>query len=104
LETASAAGSTGYRASHRGFTRRAQLYFKSAHAVTSGGAFVGLRAERRGLVAGSVIASFLIAVTLGVFWRDADAVSRSSSATSLLLLAPGLVAAYLARPGEHALA
>jgi hypothetical protein len=31
-------------------------------------------------------------------------VSQPSAASSLLLLAPGLVAAYLLRPGEHAMA
>jgi hypothetical protein len=42
---------------------------------------------------------------LAFFGWDTDAVvQQPSSSTSLLLLAPGLVAAYLLRPGEHAIA
>jgi hypothetical protein len=38
------------------------------------------------------------------FWRFSLVSARAEASAPLLLLAPGLLAAYLLRPGEHALA
>jgi hypothetical protein len=64
-----------------------------------------MRAERRGLLFGAWVAALLIAAMLTFFGLVTDPLIRQpSSSSSLLLLAPGLVAAYLLRPGEHAMA
>lgn len=73
--------------------------------LMSGFLRVGIRGERRGLLTWAPIASFGIALVLFGYWHWLDELLRhSSSAIAFLGLAPGLVAAYLGRPGEHALA
>jgi hypothetical protein len=64
---------------------------------------VRLRATRRGLVTvGSAIAAF----TAVVFWLGQGRLSHveGAAAAAILLAAPALLVAYLARPGEHAIA
>lgn len=88
----------------KNFDTRAHLYVPSAREPTSGRVSVGFRAERKGFLTGAAIAAWGIVAVLTLYWRAADSlVTQSSSANALLLISPGLVAAYLARPGEHAL-
>lgn len=93
-----------YRDFRPGFATRAHLYIPRSHALTSGIAEVGLRAERRGILTGCAIAGVAIALVLFGYWRAADTlVNQSNAGTALLLLAPALAAGYLIRPGEHAI-
>jgi hypothetical protein len=102
---ASPTNPTGYTAFEAGPLNRSHLYVPDAHEAQTARAVVGLRSERRGFFAGSVIPSFAITVLLFLYWLRADTlVNQSSSATSLLLLAPALIVALMARPGEHAMA
>jgi hypothetical protein len=88
-----------------GFVSRAHLYIPDSTNVASGTVSVDLRAERKGLMFGAVFASLLLTSVLAVCRVRIDRlVTQPATAGSLLLIAPGLVAAYLARPGEHALA
>jgi hypothetical protein len=102
--TAPTGGDT-YRQFRGGPVRAVHFYQPRSHQLASGATWVALRAERRGLLFGAAIAALLITAMLGFFGLVTDAVVRQpSSASSLLLIAPGLVAAYLLRPGEHAMA
>jgi hypothetical protein len=94
-----------YRRFHRGFRSRGHLYVEDSPQLATGVAWAGLRAERRGLLMGAAIAGALVAAVLGFFALATDEIARQpSSASSLLLLAPVLITAYLLRPGEHAMA
>lgn len=87
-----------------GFTTRAHLYVGDG-GVRNGALRVGIRGERRGLLTWAPAASLGISLVLLAYWRWLDElVKHSSSAIAFLGLAPGIVAAYLGRPGEHALA
>jgi hypothetical protein len=94
-----------YREFIRGFDTRAHVYIPSARAQVSGTVQVGIRAERRGILTGTVVAGALVGGALIGYWRFADRAINGASTAGIaaLLLAPGLVAAYLARPGEHAI-
>jgi hypothetical protein len=62
---------------------------------------LGVRGQ--GFTTAAAVTSWLIALALaGCFWRARQLHEGTSSAASLLLLFPGLVATYLARP-EHPL-
>jgi hypothetical protein len=90
----------------RGFDTRTHLYLRGSREVACGSFQVGIRAEREGILTGSVIAAALIALVLVGYWRLADHIFNigSSAATAALLLTPGfLIAAYLVRAGEHAM-
>jgi hypothetical protein len=88
-----------------GFRRRAHLYLRDCYDSRAGALRVGLRAERGGFALGAVLASLLIAGILWIYVIAADSiVDQASSAAAALLLLPGLLAAYIVRPGEHLLA
>jgi hypothetical protein len=94
-----------YRRFRGGAVRAVHLYEPRSHQVATGWTWFAMRAQRRGLLFGAWMASLLITAMLSFFGVVTDSVVRQpSSASSLLLLAPGLVAAYLLRPGEHAMA
>lgn len=87
-----------------GFVTRAHINLEAGD-LMSGFLRVGIRGERRGLLTWAPIASLGIALVLFAYWTWIDTLMQhSSSAIAFLGLAPGLVAAYLGRPGEHALA
>jgi hypothetical protein len=69
-------------------------------------AWVKLRVQRSGFLAGALVASILITLTLTVGAFVVPVVikeNQSESATATLLLLPAILAAYIARPGEHAI-
>jgi hypothetical protein len=90
-----------------GPANRAHLYRPDAHDVQVGVVQVDLRAERRGMLTASLVATFLVFAALtALAWGmlDGTLAGRSSAASSLVLIAPGLIAAFLVRAGEHAMA
>jgi hypothetical protein len=94
-----------YRQFSGGPRRSVHLYQPRSHQIAGGTTWFAMRPERGGLLFGATAAALLITAMMTLFDLDTDAVVRQpSSASSLLLLAPGLVAAYLLRPGEHAMA
>jgi hypothetical protein len=94
-----------YRYFQGGFRSRAHLYIEDAKELGSGKLWIGLRSERRGLLLGAAIAAALVAAVLSFFALATHAiVQQPSTASSLLSLAPGVIAAFLVRPGEHLLA
>ena len=94
-----------YRQFRGGAVRAVHFYQPRSHQLASGATWIALRAERRGLLFGAAFAALLITAMLAFFGLVTDPLVRQpSSASSLLLIAPGLVAAYLLRPGEHAMA
>ncbi len=69
-------------------------------------AWVKLRVQRSGFLLGALAASIIITLTLvaGAFIAPiVDQGNQSESATATLLLLPAILAAYIARPGEHAI-
>jgi hypothetical protein len=69
-------------------------------------AWVKLRAQRSGFLFGGLVASMLITLTLAVGAFAVPVViqgHQSEAATATLLLLPAILAAYIARPGEHAI-
>jgi hypothetical protein len=94
-----------YRQFRAGPAHAVQLHQRRSHQIASGTTWFAMRAERRGLLFGAWVAALLIAAMLTFFALVTDPLVRQpSSSSSLLLLAPGRVAAYLLRPGEHAMA
>jgi hypothetical protein len=84
---------------------RAHLYAPRATRQHVGYASLRLRAERRGMLTASLVASLLIAAVLVAMASAAGTfASQSNAAASMLLLAPALAAAFLIRGGEHAMA
>jgi hypothetical protein len=68
--------------------------------------WVKLRAKRSGFLIGALATSIIISVMLWTTYLKAPAAMRSGNseaAAAALLLAPALLAAYLLRPGEHAI-
>jgi hypothetical protein len=87
----------------RGFLRRVHLYRPQAHAVNAATAVLWL------VVSGGFLGGALLASTLGFGALVACAIASESiaknptSAPALLLVIPGLIASYVARPDQHAL-
>jgi hypothetical protein len=88
------------------------LVQKPAQFLESGSVTVRLFPTSRGLVRSATITAALTSVLLWGAWASASrfvslgVISTGNStdaATALLLLAPGIIAAFLVRPGEHAL-
>jgi hypothetical protein len=87
------------------FHTRAHLYLESCARSASGTARVSLRAERSGFSTWAVAAAFVVAALLVVYRVRLDnLVEDASASASLLLLVPGIAAAFIARANEHALA
>ena len=90
---------------HRGFASRAHLYLQRAEQLASGNVLVRLRSERHGLMTWAWLAAGVVSAMLLGYWRALERiVTDLDPGTAVLALAPGLVATYLVRPGEHALA
>jgi hypothetical protein len=73
----------------------------------AGLAWVKLRARRAGFLTGALVASLMTTVMLALAAYKAPEVLRdgkSEAGAAALLLIPTLLAAYIARPGEHAIA
>jgi len=69
-------------------------------------AWVKLRVQRPGFLMGALAASIIITLTLAIGAFAVPVVvqeHQSESATATLLLLPAILAAYIARPGEHAI-
>ena len=85
---------------HRG---RAHQYLPNALGKRTVVAYFQLAVRGTGFTTAAAVTSWMIALVLGgCLWRAADLTGGASSAASLLLLFPGLVATYVARP-EHPL-
>lgn len=86
----------------------AHIYLTGGPERRIGGAWAKLRARRSGFLIGAFVATGVISLTLflyAAYARDielATSIGGSSAAITALLLIPTLVAAYIARPGEHA--
>ena len=87
-----------------GFMKRVHLYRKAAQKAGAGTAVLALDVAGPGFVSGAMLASLLTIGALVGCAVQADAIaSNSTSAPALLLVLPGLIASYVARPDLHAL-
>lgn len=88
----------------KGLLRRVHLYRSSAHRSGAGTAVLWLTVGGRGFLTGAALVSLVTLVTLIAFCIEADKIAVSdSSAPSLLMILPGVIASYLARPDRHRL-
>jgi hypothetical protein len=92
-----------------GPTKEGQIYLPDNPERRIGATWVKLRVRRQGFLNGALLASAVISLTLFVFAifvkgiLDATATGGSSGPVTALVLLPTLLAAYVARPGEHEL-
>lgn len=87
----------------RGFLRRVHLYRQDAAVAGAGTALMRLQVTA-GFGSGALIAAFLTTVALFACAGFADKIATNpTSAPALLLILPGLIASYIARPEQHAL-
>ena len=91
-------------------TTEAHIYLPDAPGRRIGAAWVKLRARRSGgFLTGALLATFVISLTLFLYASFVDDIIRatkpggSSAAVTALLILPTLLAAYIAKPGEHAI-
>ncbi len=87
-----------------GPTRRAHIYLDNTPQIGMGSLRTELRGSHGGFLRGALAAAFLITAMLWLFFLRADSIAGQTTSASILLLAPGLLAAYIVRPGEHLLA
>jgi hypothetical protein len=94
-----------YRADDGPSGHRSHLHLQGVPQDAVGNASVGLRVRRPGLLRASLILGALTSavVTAGAV-RIPSLESDPASAVTLLAVLPAILAAYLARPGEHELA
>ena len=93
-----------YLIRQRGPLRRVQLYLDDTPDVAMGSLRAELRGSHGGFMRGALAAAFLVTATLWLYFLRSDEIARQTSSASVLLLVPGLLAAYIVRPGEHLLA
>jgi hypothetical protein len=89
-----------------GHSPNGTIYIREPVGRRVGVVWASLRARRAGFLAGALIASIIIAATLALATGAAHAVvqtQRPEAAIAILLLVPTLLAAYVAREGEHAI-
>lgn len=87
-----------------GYSGRLHLYDHSALRNTGALAWVKLRVRRHDFIGGAWLSSVLVAVALWAAYVLAGEASKAPASTStLLLLFPSVLAAYVARPGPHPL-
>ena len=92
-----------------GIVKEGQIYLTNNPRRRVGAVWVKLRARRQGFVNGAWFASLFILLTLVAFAHFASPILRSiknggsSGPITALVLLPTVVAAYMVRPGEHAL-
>jgi hypothetical protein len=81
---------------------RCHLYFGQLPPGASGEAVVAIKPGPATIVRGAALSSLLTTgLVLYAFFASSDLAKRPATVVALLLLAPGLVAAQLARPNEH---
>ena len=86
-------------------TQRSHLYIDQSPPHRIGGLWVEVRSARPGFVTLAPLTALLVAVMLGVYaWQADTIVGHSEAGAAVLLLLPALLATFLARPGEHAMA
>ena len=87
-----------------GFLRRVHLYRPGAEGAGAGTAVLWLTVSGPGFIGGAWIASLLTLGALGAcaIWAE-NIAANPTSAPALLLILPGLIASYIARPDQHAL-
>jgi hypothetical protein len=89
-------------------TSRAHLYVSGVTPGARGQALVQVRAVRNGLIrmawAFSLFAFVLLFVAANWIERVQALESSADAAAAILLAVPGVVAAYIAKPGEHLMA
>ena len=72
---------------------------------TDGSAVVHVRAERQGFLSSALLLGIVTAVLLSAGFARLDVIAADVEAVGpVLLIVPALLAAFLVRPGEHALA
>jgi hypothetical protein len=87
-----------------GPSNRVHFYRQEAHATKSALAYAQLRVTGKGFLSGAAFASFLVAASVTACFAFASQLSQAATSTpSLLILFPGVLANYVARPGRHPL-
>lgn len=88
----------------KGFMKRVHLYREGAERAGAGTAVLSLDVARSGFVSGAMLASSLtVGALLACALRATAIATNPTSAPALLLVLPGLIASYVARPDRHAL-
>jgi hypothetical protein len=96
----------GYFVRQVGRTRDGHIYIPQPGGRRTGAVWVKLRVRRQDFLAGAVIATIITSAVLGVYALYARKIvvgGAAEAGTTALLLLPALFAAYVARPGEHAI-
>ena len=90
--------------SQKGFLRRVHLVRERAQGAGAGTAILEMLPNTQVFVGGAVTAAVLSLLALGACWYGASAIAAyPTSAPSLLLLIPAVLASYVIRPTVHAL-
>lgn len=85
-----------------GFANQIHLYVDDARAQHGVLTWIRLRSQRSGFIGVAAVTSLLVSGTLWLAYSLAHAVRSSPSGVpELLLIFPGLIAGYVARPGRH---
>jgi hypothetical protein len=88
----------------KGPRSRVHFYVPDAESKRQALSVFQFRIRAGGFVAGAWVTAMIIAITLTACWHWADHLTgTSNSAPALLLLFPGIVAAYVGRVGDHPL-
>lgn len=88
----------------RGFMKRVHLYRQKAEKAGAGAAVLWLDVSGPGFISGAILASLLTLGALVACMANSDEIAANpTSAPALLLVLPGLIASYVARPDQHAL-
>ena len=86
-------------------SRRVHLYFPRAHEMRVGQLEVELRTPRHGLLTAALLTGVFVTALLAVYAaRAQEIIGQSDTGAAILLLVPALLAGFLVRPGEHAMA
>lgn len=86
----------------KGPSHRVHFYTDDARMARDALAYVQLRVMASEFLGGAAFAASLVAVAVTACWAFAGQLSQAATSTpSLLLLFPGVVANYIARPGRH---
>lgn len=84
--------------------KRVHLYREQAETAGAGTAVLSLDVAGPGFISGAMLASLLtVGALIACLIRASDIASNPTSAPALLLVLPGLIASYVARPDRHAL-
>ena len=91
-------------ATETGHLRRVHLYLDDASSAGAGTTSLELRTNTQAFLGGAVTASGLTTLALLVCaWQAPNIAANPTSAPSLFLLFPGLIASYVNRPDQHPL-